>query len=71
MFKEQYMKLTPKKYHLGIDSLEELNSSFDIFVCGSDQIWNLNCTNGFVPEYFLDFVKNDRKKNIICSKYAV
>lgn len=62
MFKEQYMKLTPKKYHLGIDSLEELNSFFDIFVCGSDQIWNLNCTNGFVPEYFLDFVKNDRKK---------
>ena len=62
MFKEQYMNLTPKKYNLGKDSLEELNSFFDIFVCGSDQIWNLNCTNGFVPEFFLDFVKNDRKK---------
>lgn len=62
IFKKQYMNLTPKKYHLGKDSLEELNGSFDIFVCGSDQIWNLNCTNGFVPEYFLDFVKNDRKK---------
>lgn len=34
-----------------------LNSHFDAFVCGSDQVWSPRC---YDPRYFLDFVADDR-----------
>lgn len=41
--------------------LEQCNEHYDIFVSGSDQIWNPFCT-GDDKHYFLDFVKDDKKK---------
>ena len=35
--------------------LERLNNVYDIFICGSDQIWNTYC-----PYYYLDFVNKDK-----------
>ena len=46
------------------DSQSELGGlcdDFDCFVCGSDQIWNLDCTNGPVGPYFLDFAGDKRR----------
>ena len=37
---------------------ENLNSDYDAFICGSDQIWSPSC---FDPHYFLDFVYNTEK----------
>lgn len=45
--------------------LEELNDQYDYFVCGSDQIWNVFCSD-FSEVYLLDFV-NDKSK---CISYA-
>lgn len=39
----------------------ELPALFDCFVCGSDQIWNLDCTEGPVGPYFLNFAGNARR----------
>lgn len=36
-----------------------LNTQFDAFICGSDQIWT---PLAFSPRYFLDFVHDDSKK---------
>ncbi len=33
----------------------DLPGQFDCFVCGSDQIWNMDCTHGPVGPYFLNF----------------
>ena len=38
-----------------------LSVDFDCFVCGSDQIWNLDCTHGPVGPYFLDFAGDARR----------
>ena len=38
--------------------LSDLNSQFDAFVCGSDQIWSPNC---FDDKYFLSFVDQGEK----------
>lgn len=38
-----------------VTELENLDSEYDAFVCGSDQIWAPNC---FDSHYFLDFVSN-------------
>lgn len=37
-----------------IDYNDAINHFLDISVCGSDQIWNPNITNGFDPVYFAD-----------------
>ncbi|MBM6676106.1 polysaccharide pyruvyl transferase family protein [Olsenella uli] len=39
----------------------ELPERFDCFVCGSDQIWNLDCTCGPVGPYFLSFAGGVRR----------
>lgn len=39
----------------------ELPERFDCFVCGSDQIWNLDCTLGPVGPYFLSFAGDARR----------
>lgn len=39
-----------------------MNDCYDAFICGSDQIWNINCTQGLVPEFFLEFVSDSKKK---------
>ncbi|TVU87608.1 polysaccharide pyruvyl transferase family protein [Vreelandella titanicae] len=41
--------------------LQKLNNDFDIFVCGSDQIWNPVITGAFDKNYMLDFVKSKQK----------
>lgn len=41
--------------------LTELQADFDCFVCGSDQIWNLDCTKGAVGPYFLEFAGTKRR----------
>jgi Polysaccharide pyruvyl transferase. len=61
-FRKKHLKITRQRYLAGKDDLQCLNCKYDIFICGSDQIWNLNCTNGFIPEYFLDFVNENKKK---------
>lgn len=47
-----------------VDNREDLKSmegAFDVFVCGSDQIWNPDVVEGFDGAYFLDFVEKKNK----------
>lgn len=53
----KHLKLT--KLVQNVDILPSFKKKFDIFVCGSDQIW---APNVFNPTYFLDFIDNDTKK---------
>lgn len=43
------------------EDLKTLNSKFDLFISGSDQVWNLRCS-GNNDTYFLDFVMDNKKK---------
>lgn len=47
------------------DSIEALNEEYDLFITGSDQVWNYKLT-GSDTAYMLDFVKDKRK----CNSYA-
>lgn len=58
--KERFI-LTEKRYFSWKD-LKELNSTLDIFICGSDQIWNIDCTHGIEPAYFLKFAADNKTK---------
>lgn len=41
--------------------MAELADEFDCFICGSDQIWNLDCTCGVVEPFFLSFAGDKRR----------
>ena len=60
-FHKRYFVLSSKKFFEG-DSLEALSSEYDLFICGSDQIWNSSRQYGIDENYFLNFVKEDFKK---------
>lgn len=43
------------------NNLKSLNDQYDLFVTGSDQVWNFKCS-GNKKSYFLDFVDSRAKK---------
>lgn len=53
-FKMQYLSLTPKRYR-NIEDLRGAKLSADVFIAGSDQIWNPLFNNGRDPSFFLQF----------------
>ena len=65
-FLSNHLRFTDKCETLS--ELEALNSKFDCFVCGSDQIWG---TAYFKPRYFLDFVHDDCKKIAYAPSIAI
>lgn len=41
------------------ENISSVNNYFDVFIAGSDQIWNFNW---YDPTFFLDFVKSNKSK---------
>lgn len=59
-FNKKYLNLTTKIRN--INEIDNLNIVFSAFICGSDQIWNPEITNGFDSTYFCSFAKGYIKK---------
>lgn len=61
-FSATHLKLTRDRYsYANEDLLDSLQEDFDCFLCGSDQIWNLDCTHGVVEPFFLSFAGDKRR----------
>lgn len=59
-----------EKPYLGKDDMEKLNGKYDIFLCGSDQLWNYNITD--MDEIFLlSFVKDNEKKRAFSTSFGL
>ncbi len=48
--------------------LSELGKTFDIYICGSDQIWS---PTYFSPSYFFDFVSDEKKKIAYACSFGI
>jgi hypothetical protein len=58
-FREKYLRISKKKYL----SEKDFENEYDIYICGSDQIWNAFLTGGLDPVYFINFkTKKEIKK---------
>ena len=64
-FKKKFLKTTPLNYSC-IDDLKKYKPIADLYIVGSDQVWNTDLLNGHDPAFYLDFV-DDREK---CISYA-
>ncbi|MBR6596992.1 MAG: polysaccharide pyruvyl transferase family protein [Paludibacteraceae bacterium] len=61
LFKKEYLVCTSRKY----ESFEELNTDrpvADLFVAGSDQIWNVYYDNGRDPSFYCAFEPDNQKR---------
>lgn len=68
-FREKYLKITEKKY----TSNEELKNDppyADVYICGSDQIWNSKFNNGKDPAFYLDFVPKGKIRAAYAASFA-
>lgn len=60
---EGFMKHTLKRSKCIIRDPQELkNTSYDAYICGSDQIWNSDLTDGFCDEYYLRFAPKGKRR---------
>lgn len=57
-FIEDYIPQSTESYS-GVQQLCDVNSQYDAFICGSDNIWN---RRRFDSSYFLSFVKKGKKR---------
>ena len=60
-FLQKNLKLTSQTYYSEED-LKKNCPNADIYCVGSDQVWNSEWNQGFLPEFFLSFVPDDRIK---------
>ncbi len=58
-FRKENLKLSKTDYTC--DNIKECVNDYDVFITGSDQVWNLDCS-GDDMTYFLDFVPSEKKK---------
>lgn len=65
-FLKENLNLT-KRYSVFSD-LKELKNMYDVYICGSDQIWS---PTYFSPSYFLDFTDNDRKRIAYACSFGI
>lgn len=68
-FYKKYLRKTEKVYRTSKE-VSSLNSAYDRFIVGSDQVWNPAC-NGDDYAFLLDFVEDSRKKISYSSSFGV
>lgn len=68
-FYSGHLKTTKRVYETS-EQAKALNSSFDVFVVGSDQVWNPT-NNGHDTAYLLDFVSDEKRKISYSSSFGL
>ena len=68
-FRSNYLKITKRRY-VSNDELKNNPPQADVFICGSDQIWNSKFNNGKDPAFYLDFVSEDKIKASYAASFA-
>ena len=66
-FVEDYIPQSASSYS-GVQQLSEVNSLYDAFICGSDNIWN---QHRFDPAYYLSFVERGKHRFSYAAGFSV
>lgn len=68
-FRERYLNITRERY-LSNNDLKRNIPKADVYICGSDQIWNTKFNNGKDPAFYLDFVPMEKIKASYAASFA-
>lgn len=67
-FSKRYIPLT--RVYNSIEELREDPPVADMYIAGSDQIWNTTFPNGTDPGYYLDFGREDVRRESFAASFA-
>lgn len=67
-FRKEYMKLT--KRYTNMEELKQDPPEADLYIAGSDQIWNSLFPNGRDGVFYLDFAPKERRKASYAASFA-
>jgi len=65
----EFRKRIPHTAPVTPKNLSEYADCYDRYITGSDQVWNVKLTD-FDPAYFLDFVKDNKKKTSYAASFG-
>lgn len=65
---DNFRNMVPHSAEVKENDLKALNKKYDVFISGSDQLWN---PNTFYSPYFLDFVTDNKKKIAFAASMGV
>lgn len=68
-FDDKYIKSTKKNYTSNQELKDDIPEA-DVYICGSDQIWNSFFQNGKDPAFYLDFVPENKLKISYAASFA-
>lgn len=68
-FSQKYLRLTSKRYHSNVE-LKTNPPGADVFIAGSDQIWNTLFRNGRDAAFYLDFAPKRAKRVAYAASFA-
>lgn len=68
-FREQYLHLTKQKYYSEED-FQDFDDFADIYISGSDQVWNAGWNSGILPPFYLSFAPDNKPKFAYASSFG-
>ena len=69
-FRSKYLNLTEKTY-LSESDFKNFNDFADVYVSGSDQVWNFGWNKGVIPCFYLDFAPDGKPQYAYASAEAI
>lgn len=69
-FDANYLHITEKTYRT-TEELRDNPPKADMYIAGSDQIWNTDAPNGSMPGYYLDFGTKDIKRISYAASFGI
>lgn len=68
-FQRKFLNFTNKKY-LKLEDFDNFEDIADIYISGSDQVWNTGWNNGIIPPFYLNFVPDNKPKYSYASSFG-
>lgn len=69
-FSKKYIPATRQRFYNN-QELKNMLPEADMYICGSDQIWNSYFENGKDPAFYLDFVPENKTKVSYAASFAI
>ena len=69
LFREKYYKIT--REYRSYEELKEYPPEADLYIAGSDQIWNTMMHNGHDPSFYLEFTPKDTVSATYAASFSV
>ena len=68
-FRKQHLKLTDRIY-LNESDFDNFPDFADVYISGSDQVWNSGWNGGVIPAFYLSFAPDDKPKYAYASSFG-